>query len=89
MPSYTVTLTDAEDKALSVIASNKQEWINNAIKNRCRISKEEIVTSEIARIRAAGGTVSGTDDEIVMAANVETAAERQTRLQAEMADGPE
>ena len=88
MPDYTITLTDAEDKALSVIASNKQEWINNAIKNRCRISKEEIVTSEIARIRAAGGTVSGTDDEIVMAATVETVAERNARLEAEMSNGP-
>ena len=83
MPDYTITLTDAEDKALSVITSNKQEWINNAIKNRCRISKEEIVASEIKRIRAEGGTVSGTDDEIVMAANVETAAARSARLDAE------
>ena len=47
MPSYTVTLTDAEDKALSVIAISQQEWIDNAVKNRCRISKEEIVASEI------------------------------------------
>ena len=80
MPSYTVTLTDAEDKALSVIAISQQEWIDNAVKNRCRISKEEIVQSEIKRIRAAGGTVSGTDDEIVMAATVETAAQRNARL---------
>jgi aspartyl aminopeptidase len=84
MPSYTVTLTDAEDKALSVIAISQQEWIDNAVKNRCRISKEEIVASEIKRIRESGGTVSGTDDEIVMAATVETAAERNTRLQSEL-----
>ena len=83
MPSYTITLTDAEDKALSVIAVNKQEWIDNAVKNRCRISKDEIVASEIKRIRAEGGTISGTDDEIVMAATVETAAERNARLEAE------
>ena len=83
MLSYTITLTDAEDKALSVIAVNKQEWIDNAVKNRCRISKDEIVASEIKRIRAEGGTVSGTDDEIVMAATVETAAERNARLEAE------
>ena len=83
MPTYTITLTDAEDKALSVIAVSQQEWIDNAIKNRCRISKEEIVASEIKRIRESGGTVSGTDDEIVMAATVETAAERATRLESE------
>ena len=83
MPDYTITLTDAEDKALGVIAIDKQEWIENAVKNRCRQSKEEIVDAEIKRIRAAGGTVSGTDDEIVMAATVETAAERATRLESE------
>ena len=83
MPDYTVTLTDAEDKALSVVAVSQQEWIDNAVKNRCRISKDEIVAAEIKRIRESGGTVSGTDDEIVMAATVETAAERAARLESE------
>tara|TARA_R100000353_G_C6497916_1_gene193450 strand:+ start:960 stop:1217 length:258 start_codon:yes stop_codon:yes gene_type:complete len=83
MANYTITLTDAEDKALGVIAVNKQVWIENTVKNRCRISKEEIVESEIKRIRASGGTVSGTDDEIVMAATVETAAERNARLESD------
>lgn len=83
MPNYTITLTDAEDKALGAIVVNKQVWIENTVKNRCRISKEEIVESEIKRIRASGGTVSGTDDEIVMAATVETAAERNARLESD------
>ena len=83
MVNYTITLTDAEDKALGAIAVNKQVWIENTVKNRCRISKEEIVESEIKRIRASGGTVSGTDDEIVMAATVETAAERNARLESD------
>jgi len=83
MANYTITLTDAEDKALGAIAVNKQVWIENTVKNRCRISKEEIVESEIKRIRASGGTVSGTDDEIVMAATVETAAERNARLESD------
>ena len=83
MPTYTITLTDAEDKALSVVAVSPQVWIDNAVKNRCRQSKEEIVASEIKRIRESGGTVSGTDDEIVMAATVETAAQRQARIEAE------
>lgn len=83
MPNYTITLTDAEDKALGAIVVNKQVWIENTVKNRCRQSKEEIVASEIKRIRASGGTVSGTDDEIVMAATVETAAERNARLESD------
>ena len=27
MPTYTITLTDAEDKALSVVAVSQQAWI--------------------------------------------------------------
>ena len=83
MPTYTITLTDAEDKALSVVAASPQAWIDNAVKNRCRQSKEKIVADEIKKIRESGGTVSGTDDEIVMAATVETAAQRQARIEAE------
>jgi len=83
MPSYTVTLTDAEDKALGVIAIDKQEWIENAAKNRSRQQIDVIVNAEIKRIRESGGTVSGTDDEIVMAATIESAAQRQARLDAE------
>jgi hypothetical protein len=83
MPNYTITLTDAEAKALNTIAIDIHEWIENATKNRSRQQIDVIVNAEIKRIRAAGGTVSGTDDEIVMAANVETAAERNARLDAE------
>ena len=83
MPNYTVTLTDAEDKALSVVALDNQDWINNAVKMRCKASMDKIIADEIARIRSEGGTVSGTDSEIVMAATVETAAQRNARIQSE------
>ena len=86
MPNYTITLTDAEAKALSTIALDNQEWVENAAKNRSRQQIDVIVDAEIKRIRAAGGTVSGTDDEIVMAANVETVVERNARLEAENAE---
>lgn len=83
MPDYTITLTDAEAKALSVVAVNNQEWIENAAKNRSRQQIDVIVDAEIKRIRAEGGTVSGTDEEIVMAADIETAAERNARIQSQ------
>ena len=86
MPNYTITLTGAEAKALSTIALDNQEWVENAAKNRSRQQIDVIVDAEIKRIRAAGGTVSGTDDEIVMAANVETVVERNARLEAENAE---
>lgn len=81
--TYTITLSDAQDKALSVVALDQQDWIENAVFERCRIAIEEIVAAEVERITAIGGTISGTKEDIVNAADVETAAERQARLEAE------
>ena len=43
MADYTITLTDTEDKALSYAAYGQQDWIENAIKARCRIAIDEII----------------------------------------------
>lgn len=83
--TYTITLSDAQDKALSVVALDQQDWIENAVFERCRIAIEEIVNAEVQRKLAAGETISGSKDDIVMAADVETAAERNERLAAEAA----
>ena len=77
---YTITLSDAEDKALSVIALSQQEWIDNAVHNRCRIAIEEIVSAEVQRKLDAGEPVTGSKEDIVLAATIETAAERNERL---------
>ncbi len=85
MKQYTITLSDAEDKALSVVAMSQQDWIDNAVHERCRIAIEEIVQQEVQRKLAAGEPITGTKEDIVLAANIETAAERQVRMEAEMA----
>ena len=85
MTTYTITLSDAEDKALGVVAYSQNDWIQNAVKERCRIAMEEIVAAEVQRKLAAGESITGSKDDIVMAANVESAAERQARMEAEMA----
>ena len=81
--TYTIALSDAQDKALSVIALDQQDWIENAVTERCRLAIDEIVAAEVARITAIGGTISGSKEDIVNAANIETAAERQTRIEAQ------
>ena len=83
MATYTITLSDAQDKALHVVAFSAQDWIDNVVNERCRLAIEEIVAAEVARITAIGGTISGTKEDIVNAADIETAAERNARLQAE------
>jgi hypothetical protein len=83
MTTYTITLSAAEDKALGVVAFSQNDWIQNAVHNRCRIAIEDIVASEVERITAIGGTISGTKEDIVNAAPIQSAAERQAAQEAE------
>jgi hypothetical protein len=83
MTTYTITLSDAEDKALGVVALSQQDWIDNAVHERCRIAIDEIVNAEVQRKLAAGESITGSKDDIVMAADIESAAERQVRMEAE------
>jgi hypothetical protein len=85
MATYTITLSDAEDKALHVVALSAQDWIDNAVHERCRIAIDEIVNAEVQRLLAAGQPITGSKEDIVMAADVESAAERNARLEAEAA----
>lgn len=83
MATYTITLSAAEDKALKSVALSAQDWIDNAVHERCRIAIDEIVNAEVQRKLAAGESITGSKDDIVLAANVESAADRQARLEAE------
>jgi hypothetical protein len=78
---YTITLSDAEDKALSVVAFSQQEWIDNAVHERCRIAIDEIVNAEVQRLLADGETISGSKEDIVLAAPIKSAAERQAEIE--------
>lgn len=83
MANYTITLNAAEDKALHAVAISAQEWIDNAVHERCRIAIDEIVNAEVQRKLVAGESITGSKEDIVLAANVESAADRQARLEAE------
>jgi hypothetical protein len=83
MATYTITLSDAEDKALHVVALSAQDWIDNAVHERCRIAIDEIVNAEVQRKLTAGEPITGSKDDIVMAADVESAEERQASMEAE------
>jgi hypothetical protein len=81
--TYTITLSDAEDKALGFVAYSQQDWIDNAIHERCRIAIDEIVNAEVQRKLAANETISGSKEDIVNAANIKSAAERQAEAEAQ------
>ncbi len=83
MATYTITLSDAEDKALKTVVISAQDWIDNAVHERCRIAIDEIVNAEVQRKLAAGEPITGSKDDIVIAADIESAAERQVRMETE------
>jgi hypothetical protein len=81
MATYTITLSDAEDKALGFVAFSQDDWIQNAVHNRCRIAIEEIVAAEVQRLLGEGKPITGSKEDIVMAAPIQSAAERQAEAQ--------
>ena len=52
MPDITVTLTDTENKALEYAAVSVQDWADNALTNRARIAKDEILALLVAHCNA-------------------------------------
>lgn len=45
--NYTIELTETENKALGYAALSQQDWIDNAVHERCRIAIDEIVQSAV------------------------------------------
>ena len=86
MATYTITLSDAENKALGVVAFSQDDWIQNAVKERCRIAMEEIIASEVQRLLGEGKSITGSKDDIVIAAPIQSAAERQAEAQQAQAE---
>ena len=52
MPDITVSLTDTENKCLEYAAASVQDWADNALKNRARIAKEEIIAKLVTHCNA-------------------------------------
>lgn len=79
--TYTVTISDAEAKAFAHIAVSPQEWIDNLVHSRCENAINEIVQKEVERKLAVGETISGSKEDIVLAANIKTLAEIQAEIE--------
>jgi hypothetical protein len=70
MVQYTIELSDAQSKALGFVAASQQEWIENVVKDRCRIAIDDIAKREIDRKLNANETISGSKEDIVNAADL-------------------
>lgn len=84
---YTITLTQAQDKALSYVAASQQEWLENAALDRCRIAIDEIVKICVDKCLENSIQIPGSKDDMVLLAFeqgwVKTAEQRNTERAAE------
>jgi hypothetical protein len=76
MPSYTIELTDVEQKSMEYISTDVDFWIQNAVHERARLAIEELVGDYIKIKMAAGEAISGTKDDIVMTSGLPDARTR-------------
>jgi hypothetical protein len=86
MTTYTTTLTEAENKALSSVALSQQDWIDNAVHERCRVAIEEIVALTVQKCLETNTAIPGSKDAMVDLAFtqgwVKTAAQRNAEAEA-------
>jgi hypothetical protein len=89
MAIYTITLSAAEDAALSYAALSQQDWIDNAVHERCRVAIEEIVGITVQKCLETNTPIPDSKDAMVTLAFeqgwVKTAEQRNAEAEAEMA----
>jgi len=89
MANYTITLSAAEDAALSYVAVSQNNWVQNAVHERCRIATEEIVALTVQKCLETNTAIPGSKDAMVDLAFeqgwVKTAAEQKAEVDAIMA----
>jgi hypothetical protein len=89
MANYTITLSAAEDAALSSVALSQNDWVQNAVHERCRVAIDEIVALTVQKCLETNTQIPGSKDAMVELAFeqgwVKTAAQRQAEAEAEAA----
>ena len=84
----TITLTDTEHKALQYAAMSVQDWADNALKNRARIAKDEIIALLVKHCNDnAVQIATGEDAQVAQAFElgvVKTALARQAEAEANL-----
>tara|TARA_R100001460_G_scaffold40601_1_gene75869 strand:- start:52 stop:321 length:270 start_codon:yes stop_codon:yes gene_type:complete len=84
MAKYEIELTDTEDKAMAYCTADIQKWAELTVKNRARISKEEIILANIAHCNANGITIAtGEDAQVTQAFDLKVVKTAKEILDAE------
>ena len=72
MPDITISITDTEQKALEYVMADISEWADNAVTNRARIAKDEIINLLVAHCNANSIAIAtGADAQITQAYDLE------------------
>jgi hypothetical protein len=85
MKTYQITLTEAEELALSAVAFDPQDWINNVVHERCRLAMEDIVKVAVEQCLNNGVPVPQTKDAIVSLAFSQKWVKTGAEIEAEQA----
>ena len=86
---YTVTLTEAENKAMEYAAADVQDWVDNAVHNRARIAIDEICDLYVKHKLDNNQPITATNKpDMVLAAYeeglIKTAAQRNEEAAAQL-----
>ena len=87
----TITLSEAEYKALAYVAVDPHDWVQNAASARSTAAMEEVFQAELQRMLADSATTSIPADReaVVLASTLPSAAERQAQIAAELTPAAE
>ncbi len=88
MPTYTITLTDAEQKGMEYISTDVDFWIQNAVHERARLAMDELAADHVKTELAAGNAVQGTKEEIIMGSDLPNAQARHEEMMKQMVMPP-
>ena len=77
--TYTVTITEAENKAMEHIAYSVQDWIDNAIHNRANQAIDEIYNKEVERMTNDDSidSIPANKEQVVLDADIQTAKQAE------------
>ena len=82
--NYTITLTDTEKKCMDYITADIDDWIKNAVNNRVRLAKEEIISLNTTHCNANDIAIAvGADAQVTQAYDlgvVKTQAQRDAEV---------
>lgn len=76
MPTYTIELTDVEQKSMEYVSTDVDFWIQNAVHERARLAGDELVADDVKAKLANGEPIPPTRDEIIMGSTLPNAQER-------------